>query len=248
MAQSEAALLDSFGPSRRDAYTYQSLAELYLGWAKRSPSEEAAEYVTKAEDTIAAGLRIVHDQEGLYFVSARIEEFLGDRPEAMTALEKAVSENPTSTIARYLLARAYFHAERWDDIITVLKPVMEHDPQEYRSAVLYAKALERRGQSYAEAIAVLRMADLYGRRDARYVAVLGGMLTMDGEFTAAEEVFDESRTTMTYREANRIEYRPRPGNAPTPTLEGTVINVRSGYAFIQCPGYPDFFWPGSRFG
>lgn len=248
LAQSEAALVDSFGPGRRDAYTYQSLAELYLGWAKRSSSEEAAEYVTKAEDTIAAGLRVVHDREGLYFVSARIEEFLGNRPEALRALERAVSESPTSTIARYLLARAYFDSERWDDVVGVLTPVIEHDPQEYRSAVLYAKALERRGQPYAEAIAVLRLADLYGRRDARYVATLGGMLTMDGEFTAAEALFDDSRTTMTYRESNRIEYRPRPGNAPTPTLDGTVINVRAGYAFIQSHGYPDFFWPGSRFG
>lgn len=71
---------------------------------------------------------------------------------------------------------------------------------------------------------------------------------MAGEFTAAQAVFDSSRGSLTYRELNRIEYRPRFGNESTPQLEGAVISVRSGYAFIQCPGYPDFFWPGTRFG
>ncbi len=248
LVQSEAAFQESFGPQRRDAYTYQSLAELYLGWAQRSSSDEAAEYVTKAEDTIAAGLRVVDDREGLYFVSARIEEFLGNQPEAVHALERAVEESPTSTVARYLLARAYFRSDRWDEVVALLKPVLEQDPQEVRSAVLYAKALERSGRPYDEPVAILRLADLYGRRDARYVATLGGMLTMDGEFTAAEGVFSGSRTVLSYRESNRIEYRPRPGNGPTPMLEGTVINVRAGYAFIQSPGYPDFFWPGAWFG
>jgi hypothetical protein len=74
------------------------------------------------------------------------------------------------------------------------------------------------------------------------------MLTMQGEFTAAEATFSQVRDTISYRASNRIEYRPRPADQETPTLSGVVINVRSGYAFIQSPGYPDFFCPGHEIG
>jgi len=248
LTQSEAALRESFGPQRRDAYTYQALAELYLGWAQRSDVDEVAEYVTKAEQTIRDGLQKADDREGLWLVSARVEEFLGNRPEALEALERAVKENATSPVPRYLLARSHFKAKRWASVVAVLKPVIEQEPQEYRSAVLYARALERLGEPYSKAVAILQLADLYGRRDARFIATLGGMLTMQGEFTAAEKTFAQVRDAISYRASNRIEYRPRPGDAETPTLEGVVINVRSGYAFIQSPGYPDFFCPAHEVG
>jgi tetratricopeptide (TPR) repeat protein len=249
LTQSEAALRASFGPQRRDPYVYQALAELYLGWAQRSSvPEEVAEYVTRAEDTIREGLVKARDRDGLWLVSAKIEEFLGNRPEAFEALERAVRENPKSLVARYLLGRAYFRAREWTKVIDVLKTVLEEEPQEYRAAVVYAKALERVGEPYAQSVAVLRLADLYGRRDARFIATLGGMLTMQGEFTAASAMFATSRESVTYRELNRIEYEPRLNDRPALRLQGTVVKVHAGYAFVQCPGYPDFFLPARSFG
>ena len=248
LAQSESALRESFGAKRNDAYTYQALAELYLGWAKRADIEETTLYVTKAEEVIQEGLRQADDKEGLWQVSASVEEFLGNEPQAVAALEQAVKESPTSSIPRYLLARAHRRARNWRAVVDTLQPALEIDPQDYRSATLLARAYERTGEPYSKCVAVMKLADLYGRRDPRFVATFGGMLTLDGELTQAKALFAQRRSGMSYAASNRIEYRPRPGDQLAARLDGVVLNVQSGYAFIQVPGLSDFFCPGPEIG
>jgi SIR2-like domain len=251
LVQSEEAYRETFSPARRDAYTYQGLAELYFGWAKRMGNEESAEYLTKAEGVINDGLKAVrpNERDGLWIVSAAIQRFLGDTPAGVVALEKAVADNPASVVGRYLLGFAYLRSDRPADAVSVLKPLIEQHPEEFRAAVIYAKALECLGEPYSRAIAILKLSTTDGLKDSRFIATLGGMLTMDGEFTQAESIFSQARRTgFGSKELARIEYVPNHDGNSAPRLEGRIISVRPAYAFIQVPGYLDFFLPGSRMG
>jgi len=133
----------------------------------------------------------------------------------------------------------------------VLRPVLEGHPNEVRPAIQYALALDALRKPYPESIAVLRLANLYGFRDPRYVATLGGMLYLNGDFTEAKEVFSKiDLENFSFDERTRVFYEPRSREEPTEplTLQGRVTAVKPGYAFIQVPGYTDVFCPGSRFG
>jgi len=58
LAQAEDELRRCLAARPRDEYAYQSMARLYLGWAGRcASSDEAAEYVARAEATVDDGLR-----------------------------------------------------------------------------------------------------------------------------------------------------------------------------------------------
>jgi predicted Zn-dependent protease len=251
LVQSEQAYRESFGPGRRDPYSWQALAELYLGWAKRSHHAESAEYVAKAEGVVSEGLRAVRpiERDGLWIVSSQIQQYLGDTPAVQDALERAVEENPSSVVGRYLLGRAHLRADQPADAAQILRPVVEQHPEEFRAAVAYAQALEWQGEPYARAIAILKLSSTDGLRDPRYIATLGGMLTMEGEYTEAERIFSAAREAgFGLRELGRIEYEPRPNGHAPPRLEGKIISVRNSYAFVQVPGYVDFFLPGRQIG
>ena len=86
-----------------DDFSYQSLAMLYLDWAKRAKSEEeSSEYITKCEQVITDGLRSVKDREALWVVSSEVRRWLGNQPSRIEKLKNAVSESATSgVILRY---------------------------------------------------------------------------------------------------------------------------------------------------
>jgi hypothetical protein len=93
--------------------------------------------------------------------------------------------------------------------------------------------------------------NLYGLRDPRYIAVLGGMLFMDQKFSEAKEVFDKANDIgFQFEELTRLQFFPHVlgDRATRVRLEGTVVSVKAGYAFVSAPGYPDFFCYGTKFG
>jgi tetratricopeptide (TPR) repeat protein len=238
--------------NNRDEYSYQGLAQLYAGWAKRSETpQEAAEYISKAEAVIDEGLRVVKVRDGLWIESSKIQSMLGDQPLCLRALENAVRESPGSIIARYLLAKAYRTMKRPQEAVDVLDPVVKSHQDEYRPFIEYSLALVDLQKPYNEAIAVLRLSTLYGLSDPRFIATLGGMLFMNGEFTEADRVFGESlKREFPSAEMHSIEFRP-----PDPMdskrlfrLNGKVVAVKAGFAFLECPGYPNFLCPGSKYG
>jgi predicted Zn-dependent protease len=228
------------------------LAALYVDWARQSSDPaEAADYLAKAESVINEGLRLVESREGLWIVSSQIQELLGNTPEYLKALAKAASSSSTSTVAKYLLGRAYRRSGDPANAIKVLKPLIETQPDEFRACVEYASAMRELGEPYAKCIAVLKLSTLYGLGDPRFVATLAGMQFMNGDFSAAKEVFTESyKREFPGPEATRIQFRPRDPDAPGEPLRliGEVVAVKTGYAFIDVPGYPSFFCPGSKFG
>lgn len=252
LVQSEDAFRKQLKIYNRDEYAFQGLARLYLGWARRTVNEEdAVTYVAKAEEVISEGLRIVSDRESLWIVSAEVQEFLGDRPQAINILERAVSEaSPGSIVGRYLLARAYRRGGEFQRSVEILKPVIEQNPEEFRSVVVYAQCLHELGEPYPKCIAVLELASSTGFRDPRYVATLGGMNFMHGQFTEAEKIFEESRTRgFSWSESTRIEFVPADASTGQRLrMEGVIVSVQAGFAFIRAPGYSDFFCSRSKYG
>lgn len=249
LAQSEAAFGEAKNLGRRDPYAYQGLAELYLGWASRAPTdEERIDYIAKAEAIVGEGLREVDSssREGLWICSADVHKALGNIPKKIELLNRAVVSSPGGTVARYLLGRAYRDANRLGDALAVLKPVVENYPNEYRACILYAVVQHENGESWQTCIATLRLAELHGMQDARYIATLGGMLFMNGDFSAAEKIFAESaKGGFSFEELNREEFVPKLREIE---WTGTITDVRHGFAFVQVAGYPAIFFPGAKFG
>jgi tetratricopeptide (TPR) repeat protein len=251
LAQSEASYRRALSMYGRDEYAYHGLAELYLDWAKRSKStEESAAYIAKTEETIAEALKLVRTRDRLWIVSANVSRYLGDHPGALRALAQAVAATPESVIARYLLGRAYRQAGDPRKAVDVLTSVILSHHDEYRSFVEYARSQVEMGASYPEIIAVLRLSTRYGFSDPEYVALLGGLLFLDGQISEANKVFLESgKHSFTGVEMRRIYFSaPDPADRTRPwVFRGKVIAVKAGYAFVESDGYPHFFCHGSRF-
>ncbi|MGO9603362.1 MAG: tetratricopeptide repeat protein [Candidatus Binataceae bacterium] len=207
--------------------------------------------MSKAEGVIGDGLKAALLRERLWILSAEIQNWLGDEPSRLHALENAVRESPGGIIARYLLGRAYRRVNRSKDALGILEPVVANHPDEFRACVEYALALLDRGQTIDTAIAVLRIGQTHGMRDPRFVATLGGLLFLKGEFTEALDVFSEvRRREMSVTEARRVQFRPQK-NADTHErvrLIGTIATVGFNFVFISVTGSPDFFRRGSRVG
>jgi tetratricopeptide (TPR) repeat protein len=251
LAQAEQVFREAIAKTPRNEYAYHGLADLFVKWAKRIDlPEEEIRYLSKAEEIISLGLSRARNRASLWIVSADIQRWLGDTPAAMDALKRAVEASPGSVTARYLLARAHYSAGGIDEVVDLLAPLIEANPDDFRTCVLLARALHDQGEPLARTIALLQLSLTYGRRDPRYIATLGGMLFMHGQFTEAERVFEEARRReFSVEDASRIGFVPNaPGQSRVPmTLEGRVTHVSAGFCFIECPGYPAFFCPGSKY-
>lgn len=250
LAQAEKAFRHGLSIYDRDEYCYQNLASLYLDWAKRVPEPESTEYIAKCEEVITEGLRVVRARDGLRIVSSEVEKWLGNTPERLGSLKQAVAERSGSIVARYLLGRAYRTAGEPRKALEVLDFVIKNHPNEFRACIEYALALFDTGSSYREAIAVLEIGNLYGMSDPRYIATLGGMLFMDRKFTKAEETFLAVRKrSFLYSEINAVHFRPHDAadKSKLLRLQGKVVAVRAGYAFIETADYPRFLCPGSKY-
>jgi Tetratricopeptide repeat len=167
----------------------------------------------------------------------------------MKALKKAATGPSASVVPKYLLGRAYRKAGDPQSAVQVLKTVVEANPDEFRACVELARAMRDMGEPYPKCIAVLKLSTLYGLSDPRYVGTLGGMLFMNGDFSEARTIFADARKReFPAQEESRVQFRPK-NNANAPIkLTGQVTAVKVGYAFIDAPGYPSFFCPGSKFG
>ncbi len=251
LAQSEQAYRQAISMYERDEYSYQGLATLYLAWAKRTGDTEATEYIQKCEEVISEGLRKAYVRDGLWIVSSEVEKFLGDEPSRIVALERAVQESPGSVIARYLLGRLYRQTNQAAKAIEVLEPVIRNHPDEFRACIEYARALLLLGETLPKAIAILRLGARFGFGDPRFIATLGGLLFLNQEHSEAERVFDESvRRAFPRAEANVIQFRAfEPGPTLRPLrIEGLVVAIKAGYAFLESGAYPPFFYPGTKVG
>jgi tetratricopeptide (TPR) repeat protein len=252
--QSEDSFTTALQMDKRDEYSYQGLAELYLGWAKfisKTSLSEELDYIKKAEDIVNTGLKLVKMTDALWIESANIRSYLGNQPSRLEALEKAIQAYPSSTIARYLLGRAYRHEKKYDKAIQILKPVIENYHEEFRCFVEYALSLIFLSRPYKESIAILNLSTLYGYSSPKFIAILGGLYLLDKQPAESERVFFESRK-RDYNGADqyRIFFKP-----PDPLdtnrhlrFSGTVKQIKAGYSIIQTDEYLDFVCPGVKYG
>jgi Flp pilus assembly protein TadD len=241
MVQAESAFREAIRRRPRDAFPYHGLADLYFNWAKRfANDQEAVDYIGNAERTVAEGLRNVRDRERLLILSSEIQAWLGNQPRALSILEKAV----VTSVGVFILARQYLELDRPEKAKKLLEPALLKEPTNERLAMLYAKSLLELGGSYKEAIVILKLAELYGMRDPRYVTMLGGLYFLNGDFSDAEEVFRKAlRHRFPVGEQQAITFRPRdPADKSKPLrYTGKVFSAQQGYAYIQVPGLDAVF-------
>lgn len=249
LAQSEAAFEGALRQNSRDEYSYQSLAELYLDWARKcTDSDEAVDYINRAQEVVFRGLQSVRQREGLYLVAARIAREVGDTPARLRALRQAFEAAPTSAVVRFVLGTALRRDGIFEEAIRVLLEGLTAHPDDPNLALSLALAYHESGAEYRDSIAVLYIARIRGQRDPEFIATYGGMLVMDEQLGDAEGVWRRAaEQNFTFADANRIGFRPHSGKS-TVLLTGRVSDVKAGFAFVAAPGLPNFFWPGVRFG
>lgn len=251
LAKSEDNFRKGINMYHKDEYFYQGLSQLYFGWAIRcSNQEEKASYITKSEEIITKGLKVVNVRDGLWIQSSNIQKFLGKDPSYINDLQKAVRDSPSSIIARYLLGRAFRKSGKYQMAIDVLDPVILNHHEEFRAFVECALSMVYLGKPYAEAAAILKVSTLYGLSDPRFIATLGGLLFLDRKFTEAEEIFSESsKRDFPVDELRQIQFRPpNPSNTSEPfRINGKVIEVKHGYSFIDSSDYSRFICRASKY-
>lgn len=250
LVQSEEEFRVCLGMNDKDEYAYQTLAQLYVDWARNSTDpSEVADYLAKAETAVSDGLRKVRVREGLWLVSSQIHAILGNDPEYMRALQRAATAPSASAVSKYILGRAYRKAGDAQNAVQTLKPLVEANPDEFRACIELARAMRDMGEPYTKCIAVLKLSTLYGLSDPRFVGTLGGMLFMNGDFSEARTIFADARKReFPAQEESWIQFRPKDNGMAPIKLIGQVTAVKVGYAFVEAPGYPSFFCPGSKFG
>lgn len=253
LTQAEACFNKGISLNRRDDYSYESLASLYFDWSKKvfdKDSSEAADYLSKAEETISSALRVVRNRESLWVLSSKIQLYLGDTPKSISALEKAVRERVTSVIARYLLGRAYRQRKEPGLSLAILEPVIKSNTDEFRAFIEYALALLENREGYKKAISILQLSTLYGLGDPRFISVYGGLLFLNGNFSDADKVFERSiKHAFPANELYEIRFRPmdpRDGSKRL-TLFGEIVTVKAGYSLIKPDSYPAIICHASKY-
>lgn len=241
VARAEQSFRLSITSNPKDEYAYQSLAMLFLDWAKKSESDdEAAKYIQKAEETIDQGLRAVRVRDGLWIASADIANWLGDQPTRLSALERAVKDVPSSVVARYLLARQYRTTGHPDKAESTLHEVIHNNLDEYRSVLEYALAILETGKSLKTAIAVLSLSTTYGLGDPRFIATYGGLLFLNEQFSDAQRIFQESiKREFVGPEMQTAFYKPVDPITKEPLrVTGKVVDVHYRSSRIEKEGWP----------
>lgn len=249
LAQSEGAFRGAINRAPRDEYAYQSLAELYLDWARSTTdAADGVAYVARAQEVVSEGLSKTRNHEGLYVVASKIERYLGDDDRRVDALRSALASAPTSVIVRYLLGNALRMQGEFAKAAEILGLGLQDNPDD--PSLAWAFALTRYAQTgeYDESVSVLHLARLRGEHQPRFVATFGGMLVMSEQFDEASDVWRRAGDrNFSVEDSNRIAFRPLDVEKQPMKLKGRVSKVSTGYAFIAVPGMPDFFCPGSRF-
>jgi len=225
----------------KDAYAFQSLANLFLDWAKKSESDdEATKYIQKAEETITEGLRSVKVRDSLWIASSEIANWLGDQPSRLSALQQAVQEVPTSVVARYLLARQYRTTGDPGKAVDTLDLTIKNNPDEHRSILEYALAILETGKSRKEAIAVLSLSRTYGLGDPRFIATYGGLLYLNEDFSDAKIIFQESiKREFVGPDIQKYLYKPVDPVTKEPLrIVGKVVDVSFRSSTVEIEGWP----------
>lgn len=239
---------------KKDVYSYQSIAKLYFDWSKRRDIEnnESEMYVEKAEEEISDGLKAVRNKESLWILSSEIQNYFGHDDERINKLLIALKENPSKVITRYLLARAYRKNGDFPKAIDILKPVIKHHPEEFRVVIEYTKNILFKTGNLNRAISIMHISRIHGLGDARFVAVYGGMLALNGDEEGARDIFKNASTRIKDpQEIHKVHFRGicNDGSGNYMRIKGKVIEKNISYSLvIGKEPYPIYVLPSSKVG
>ena len=224
----------------RDAYAHQSLAELYRRWAEREVvgDDEATSYYRRAEEVISEGLKRTNVHDRLHVESSRIAESLGNQPERMRALKRAVESENASIYARYLLGRALRQAGDYSKAIEVLRPILIEDFNAFRSAIELAISTVSLSGDFAQGASILVQAELLGIDDGRFIATLGGMQFLARNLDAARKTFAAGRK-LPAEEQRAVYFKPvvQIGALPFGPVELSGDSCHSWIRVRVCAGH-----------
>jgi tetratricopeptide (TPR) repeat protein len=224
--------------NQSDDYGHTGLANLYLAWAKRPKlqDDEAAEYLQKAEQAVADGLKLVRDRSSLLITSASINEELGNKPGELEKLREAVASNSANAVGRYLLGRAYRYRDLPGKAIEVLEPIIRSDFKNVRAYLEYVRAMVAQGEPLEKCASTLVQCKLDGESEPAYVGLYAGLLYMDGRHVEANVVWEAAKSQhFSFEESTRSRFRPTEPNdsKAVKTFEGVVKLTKQNFVVIQ---------------
>jgi len=131
----------------------------------------------------------------------------------------------------------------------VLEPNIKNHPDEFRSCVEYALNMLASAKTLREAIGVLEIGSVTGLSDARYIAHLGGMYFLNGDFSKAATVFAEAeRRELPPAELQGVAFHAKEASTGQPLVfVGKVVARKPAYSLIESEGYPRFFCHSSKY-
>jgi hypothetical protein len=238
LGQSEDSYLIAMRMNNKDSYCYQGLSSLYLAWAKKTVDDsEKTLYLAKAESIIEDGLQKSTDKEAIWIEASNIDEYIGDMPNQIKALQEAVEAAPLSTLSKYLLAKAYNIQGDYPKGKQILKDIVLDNPGDYKACIEYVKVLLKTGETLQTAIAVLNQSTLFGYSDPRFIAILGGLLFLNKNFTEADSVFNESvRREMFNTQKEMFD----PEDYGVNSIFAAKVNyIGNGYSYLSIEGYKE---------
>lgn len=238
LAHSEREFQHCIAAKETDSYGHSGLASLYLRWSQRPKlsTDEATEYLEKAEAVISQGLRVVTERTSLLIISAEIQKELGNQPARLIKLRQAVESDSASAVGRYMLARAYRDQGQPRKTMEVLERIIKTDFKEVRAYVEYTRAMLEVGDPVKKCAATLAQCRLDGESDPTFVGLYGGLLFIDGRYGEAKKLWDSAKEHgFSYEERIKRQYVPRDPTDLTKRLQfvGTIQHAKPGYVLIQ---------------
>lgn len=248
LAQAEGAFAHALSINDRDEYSYQSLASLYLDWAKKSSDEnEAALYLTKSQEALSDGFEKGRELEYLYVLESKIQDHIGNTPGQLNALRRALEDSPSSANVRYILGSALRRAGELDESRDVLYEGLVQHPGDSRLALAYVQTLLTVGREASECASILALARVRGLRDPAFTATYAGLLVLAGDEQEAQDVLNQAaQRGFSSTDRRRTYFVPADYSAGR-ELNGSVVRISQVYAFVRVPGFGDFFLPPVRF-
>jgi tetratricopeptide (TPR) repeat protein/cold shock CspA family protein len=238
LVHSEREFQHCIAAKESDSYGHSGLASLYLRWSQRPKlsTDEATEYLEKAEAVVSQGLRVVTERTSLLITSAEIQKELGNQPARLIKLRQAVESDSASAVGRYLLARAYRDQGQPRKTMEVLERIIKTDFKQVRAYVEYTRAMLEIGEPIKKCAATLAQCRLDGESDSAFVGLYAGLLFMDGKYVEAKKLWDTAKEhTFSYEERIKRQFTPRDPTdfAKRVRLAGVIQHVRPGYVLIQ---------------
>lgn len=198
-----------------------------------------ADKVKEAETALERATQSFPDDPDFLEVEARLRNILGQRPKAVSALERAWAAGPRGAGVAIRLSRAYEEAHDQAKAEKILRDALEKNPDD--KAVYFALAkhlLSKENPNMAEIEQYLSHS--YGKGDSNFEAriIHAQFLFLSGDINRSFDAFRELSETAP---SDFLPYAPRRHTVVSSLLgryTGVVTRKESSYLRIRTTSYP----------